>query len=303
MLLRLRQRHNQEAERIHYIKRPASKSNSPRLPVYVNINDPWICILLHILELFLLHFSFRWDDSVRGDTVVSALTSDCIRIHWLQKNSLLGTHSTEKTIIYYFLCLLAKWLKNSFFCSSSFSFHLECCLLVLPLLKDRQGFSSAWRHASMRRLILQTKLNGFPLEGLWLIPDAYSILCGHCSRKFPPRRQNKKGQQKWNMLVWDGVQRGLCLDLWVTHVPVMKANAEEVWHRCMEETQENKTGHPLAGQRPVLQLNEGAVQLNSISLHKHLRTVSLCYVPQLYICVLSTMSGLGPDLHWVISRR
>lgn len=71
------------------------------------------------------------------------------------------------------------------------SFHLECRLLVLPVLKNSQRFSSAWRYASLRRLILQTKLNGFPLEGLWLIPDAYSILCGHCSRKFPPDRTKR----------------------------------------------------------------------------------------------------------------
>lgn len=54
----------------------------------------------------------------------------------------------------------------------------------------------------------------------------------------------------------------------------MKFNVEEVWQRCMEETQENKMGHQLAGQRPV-RLNKD---------------------------VLSTMSGLGLGLHWAIKR-
>lgn len=82
--LRLQQRHNQEPERIHYTKRPASKSNSPWLQVHVNINDPWICILPHILELSWL-FLFRSDNFFREGTPFSitqgsVLTTDCMRI-------------------------------------------------------------------------------------------------------------------------------------------------------------------------------------------------------------------------------
>lgn len=74
---------------------------------------------------------------------------------------------------------------------------LDYCLLVVPAMKDSCRVSSAWRSALLSGLILQTKLNGFPLEGLWLIPDAYSIPCGHCSRKFPPNRT--KSTTKPNM--------------------------------------------------------------------------------------------------------
>lgn len=43
-------------------------------------------------------------------------------------------------------------------------------------LKDGRGFGPAWRHAPLHRLTPHSQLNGFPLQGPWLIPDAYSIL-------------------------------------------------------------------------------------------------------------------------------
>lgn len=89
--LRLRQRHNQEPERIYYTKRPASKSNSPWLQVHVNINDPWICILPHILELSWL-FLFRSDDFFqRGHSVFNHPRLGAY--HWLHENAI--NHSLQ----------------------------------------------------------------------------------------------------------------------------------------------------------------------------------------------------------------
>lgn len=110
-----------------------------------------------------------------------------------------------------FIVWSQKWPNKTFFffdnCLGFFTSSV--CLLVLPVLTDSRGCSSAWRYASLRRLILQPRLNGFPLEGLWLIRVAYSILCGHCSRKVPPYRTTRT--IKPNTLVWDIVQRGLCM--------------------------------------------------------------------------------------------
>lgn len=74
-----------------------------------------------------------------------------------------------------------------------------------------------WRYAPLRSLILQTRLNGFPLEGLWLIPDAYSIPCGHCSRKFPLDRANEQQSQTSMYETETTKVRALYFELLLTH--------------------------------------------------------------------------------------
>lgn len=73
--------HNQEPQCIYYTKRPALKSNSPWPGVYVNINDPWICIFpphsAAFMALFIQIRKFFWF-SITHDQV---LPTDCIHNH------------------------------------------------------------------------------------------------------------------------------------------------------------------------------------------------------------------------------
>lgn len=149
----------------------------------------------------------------KNTTIISVIILYAVRILLQLKKKSLTKIQTAANTASLFQCLALSWSHNTFFwlfdCLGLFT--SDVALFVLSVLKDSQRFSSAWRYASLRRLILQTKLNGFPLEGLWLIPDAYSILCGHCSRKFPPDRT--KRTRKPNTFIWDSVQGGL----WLIH--------------------------------------------------------------------------------------
>lgn len=149
------------------------------------------------------------------------------------------------------LCLVSRWTNKTFFFDRSGLFTLNVACLSSLLLKDIQGFSSAWRYASLRRLILQTEPNGFPLEGLWLIPDAYSILCGHCSRKFSPDRTKKDNKTK-HFLCEIVSPCTFCITRvseMTAETPVLQCGDKEPWIHKKENAQENKIDRQLASQR------------------------------------------------------